>query len=200
MSNETTSVSNELDQGSTSGQEESKDVVAYESHAKLLNQKKQRDKENAELRSQVEKLQEGSLLNEGKKDEVITAQRKKISELEARTAKQENVYGWNIVSSQIESALLDRGVRNPKKALAYARSTMADDIKLLEADENYNIKKEDVDRFADKFLVDNSDMGFVGQVSVSDTNPNNNVLPPTEKPSLESMTEDQLDAALMKSM
>jgi hypothetical protein len=200
MSIETTNASSDLDQDSVLDQDKSKDVVAYESHAKLLKQKKARDQEVLSLKSQIDQLQEGKDLADGNKDKVIEAQRSKITELEKRTIKQENAYGWNIVSGQIESALLDKGVRNPKKALAYARATMSDEIALLRADDNYNIEKEDVGRFVDTFLSGNSDMGFVGPVSVSDTNPSNSVLPAAEKVTLEKATPEQLDELLLKSM
>lgn len=147
------------------------DGIAYDTYRKAVSQYKKASEKIAELETQLSAVAQEKMQAEGKKDELINALRKQTQELEAKYKQSQASYTWNVVGAQIKAELAARGVSNPEKALHYAKAVHRDDLATIQVGEDYTVERNDLQRFVDKFLNENQDMGFVSRVKVKDLPP-----------------------------
>ena len=171
------------------------DGIAYDTYKRTVSQYKTASAENTELKSKLRELEDERLESQGKKDEVIASLRQRLSESEAKRKQDRESYTWNVVGAQVKAELAAKGVKNPDKAFKYARAAHENDLKTLEVNENFEVSKEDLSRFADSFLNDNQDMGFVSRVGVDDITPGRvEITKDGDKPTSK-MSDDELAKA-----
>lgn len=175
--------------GSTEQTETKEDVVSYATHRKLLSERKKDVEKLRRYESELEQFRQDKLSDEGKKDEVIDALRKQVSELGDKYQLSTNRFAKTTVSEQIKSALKAQGCINPDKAM---RLMEVDDLNSIEVDDSYNVNSEDLSRVIDKFQKENEDLPLFNKVSgVKDLTPTNRVEYKEEK-SFNNMTSDEL--------
>ncbi len=175
------------------------DGIAYETHQRALKQRAQFREKNESLEAQLQSYRQKELEDEGKHKEVIQAQRKQITELEDKQKKMSSNYMWNVIGAQLKSEFSAKGVGNPDKVLKFAVATCRDDLSSIEVDDQYQVNREDLSRFVDKFLGENTDMKFVNKVGVKDLSPgrvelNGNENKPLAKKSLDELMSDWQEA------
>jgi len=171
------------------------DGIAYDSYKKAVNQYKSAKSEADSLRAKLQQYEEEKLESQGRKDEVIASLRKQLGELDDKYRGSQRSYTWNVVGAQIKSELAAKGVRNPEKALKYAKAAHKDDLSAIEVDEDYNVNHQDLSRFVDKFLMENQDMGFVSKVGVKDIPPGKVEIDGNENKGVAKMSDDELSKA-----
>lgn len=171
------------------------DGIAYDSYKKAVTQYKSAKSEVDTLKSKLEQYEQERLESQGRKDEVIASLRKQLSELDEKSRRSQQSYTWNVVGAQIKSELAAKGVRNPEKALKYAKAAHKDDLSSIEVDEDYNVNPQDLSRFVDKFLMDNQDMGFVSRVGVKDIPPGRVEIKGNENKGVNKLSDKELDDA-----
>lgn len=185
-------------QGKTEGMTEAEfeqarqDGIAYETHRKALAQRARLKEEREQLSKELESYKQREMESQGKYQELVEAQRKRISELEEKTKQMSTSYQWNVIGAQIKSEFASRGVKAPDKALKYAVAAHKDDLNTIEVDDQYNVNSSDLKRFVDKFLTDNQEMGFVSKVGVRDLPPGKVELDNSSKQSIAKMSKDEL--------
>jgi hypothetical protein len=174
------------------------DSVDYDTYQRAMAQRMKFKQEKEELAGELEKYKQQELEAKGKYQDVIESLRKQNEDLSTKLQKQQASYSWNVIGSQIKSEFIKKGVEPTKvdKALKFATAAHADDLKGIEVDDQYNVNSSDMQRFVDKFLADNVDMGFTKKVKVNDMSPNNNVVGKTDKKSLSKMKDDDLTKML----
>ena len=151
----------------------SDNTVKYETFQKTLKQRA-RFKEEAEAAAkELEAYKQRELEQKGEYKSLVEAQRKRIAELESKSQTMQKAYQETVVADQVKTALLRKGVNEKivDKAWKYALAAHRDDLNSIEVDDKYRVNGEDLDRFADKFLTDNVEMGFTKKVGVKDVNP-----------------------------
>ena len=146
-------------------------TVPYDTHHKALHQRAKFKEERDAAMARLAEIEQKELEAKGEHSKVIESLRSQLSEKESKINEMQSNYGWNVVGSQIKAEFASRGIKNADKALKFASSVHKDDLSTIEVDDQYNVNKEDLGRFVDKFLNDNADMNWIGKVSVKD-NPN----------------------------
>lgn len=189
-----TQEANGVNEGMTEAEFEQKrqDGIAYETHRKALAQRAKFKEDNDTLRAELDSYKQREMESQGKFQELVESQRKRIAELEERNKKMSSQYQWNVVGAQIKSELSTRGVRNADKALKYAIAAHKDDLNTIEVDDQYNVNSEDLGRFVDKFLSDNVDMGWVNKVNVKDLTPGGDKSGNNEPKSISKLSDDEI--------
>lgn len=116
------------------------DVVAYETHKKLLAEKKAlQAKFEAEM-AEKQKLLEEKLTVEGKKDELIESYKKKLNEYEQKTKKVVGSFSERLLQSAISTEASKEGCLNVSDLLR-----LSDTTELVESmDEEFNFDAEKV--------------------------------------------------------
>lgn len=168
------------------------DGIAYDSYQKAVSQKKAAQQRIAELEAKLTTVEQGKMQAEGKKDELIAALRKQTQELESKYKQSQSSYTWNVVGAQIKAELAARGVSNPDKALTYAKAVHKDDLGAIEVDSDFSVNKADMQRFVDKFLNENQDMGFVSKVKVKDLSPGKVEMKKDSNKPLDKLSKEEL--------
>lgn len=167
------------------------DGIAYETHKKALSQRVKFKEEAANYKSELESYKQRELENQGKYKELVDSQRKRIDELETKDKDRDRSYQWNVIGAQIKSEFARKGVNNPEKALKFAAAAHKDDLNTIEVDDQYNVNSSDMQRFVDKFLNENIDMGFVNKVGISDLPPSGHARKEEGK-KISKLSEDEL--------
>lgn len=176
--------------------QQTEDVVKYDTYRKVLNQRYKLKEERDDLNKQLDELRQRELEQQGKYREQAEIYKQKADEYQRELDNIRKRTQFDSVASVIKSKLSDKGVRNPEKAFKYAYAVNQDDLGRIVLTEDGTPDPIDVDRFVDKFLTDNVDMNFVSKPGVSDMPPTNNVQMGGEAPKNASkMTQEQLDAA-----
>lgn len=168
------------------------DKVAYETFQKTLKQRHRFKEEAEKLQAELESYRQKELEEKGKHQELNKSLRKRLEELESENRRMQMAYQENVVSSQIMSEFQKRGISNAEKAWKFARAAHKDDLNLIEVDDQYQIRKEDLSRFADKFLSENADMGWVSRVGVKDISPGKNEFEKEKQKPLSQMTREEV--------
>ena len=181
----------------TKYEQDKQDGIAYDTYKKAVGQYKKANEKAAELEARLSAFEQDKMSAEGKKDEVISQLRTQLSELESKHKASQQSYTWNVVGAQIKSEMATRGIRDPEKALKFATAVHKEDLGGIEIDDNYNVNKQDMQRFVDRFLEENKDMGWQSQVRVNDMTPGNNV-EMGDKPEISKMSVEELTKFLAK--
>jgi len=176
--------------------EEGGDKVAYETYRKVLSQRKADQEKLSEMQQRLQELEHGRLEAEGKKDELLTNYKRQVSDLTEKVKKQATSYTWNVIGAQVKAKMAQKGVKNPDKAFKYAKSVHEDEIKSIQVDDNYNVDGRDLEMFVDKFLNENSDMGFVASGTVKDMAPIGGIVPKEKEKPLSNLSDEEIMEAL----
>lgn len=170
--------------------EETKNVVSYETHARLLGQRKKDAEKTRALEAELEDLKINEASREGKKDDVIEALRKQLAEVREDYDLKTKAYATTTVKGQIKSALLKKGCVSPDKAL---RLMERDDLNSIQLDDDFSVNLEDLDRVIDKFQKENEDLPLFNKVSgVSDLTPTNQVEYKEKQKEFSEMSKEEL--------
>lgn len=81
------------------------DVVAYQTHKRLLSQKKKIEQDHQMAMEELNKLREHKLTTEGKKDELIEAYKKRIGDLEGKV----NDFAYTTVANSVRLKAKEMG-------------------------------------------------------------------------------------------
>lgn len=171
------------------------DGIAYETHRKALAQRAKLKEEAEALRAQLDEYKSREMESQGKYKELVESQRKRISELEAETKAKEKNYQWKVVSGQIQTALMSKGIDNEvvEDALALMTAKHKDDLNTVEVDDSYNVNKDDLSRVVDKFIQSGAGKRLVARnAGVKDLTPGE--IEMGEKPKkLSQLSEEELN-------
>ena len=170
------SVSDAPKTDSSASVETKNDIVAYETHRKLLGEKKRRDEENAKLREELESLKQNELELQGKKDEAIQYWKSKASEVENKLKEERGSFAWNAISGQIreyaakkgckDTDLLIETVKNKRDALAA--------LQVGDSSTGFKVESNDLEFLIDDVRKKHSVL-FGQNVKIADGVPNNKV-------------------------
>jgi hypothetical protein len=169
----------DLDQVSD-GQEKSTDIkqdmVSYESHRKLLGEKKARDAQLAEMQEKLKIYEQNQAEAEGRKDDVIKALREELSGVKTELTKTKTSYAYTTIEGQIKAAAAREGCVNPDKLV---RLLGEDALKGIDVDDRFQVNKEDLQRIVAKAKEENSDIGLFKSktVNINDMPSSNNIAP-----------------------
>lgn len=154
------------------------DVVAYDTHRKLLSEKKKTQAQLEELKKQLGQYEQQKLEAEGRKDEVIKSLRQQLSEKESILKEKDSRYAWNVVSGQIKSRATQEGCKSPDKLL---RLLDKEDLSALEVDDNYMVNQDDLSRIIEKAKRENDFLFSARKANVNDLPPSGKVEQPEKK-------------------
>jgi uncharacterized protein YjbJ (UPF0337 family) len=139
MSNE---VSDQTAEGSaqTSEQQTTKDTVAYDTHRKLLGEKKQVQGQLQEAMTRLETLEQEKLSAEGKKDELLTNLQKKLSESNDKLKKVVGAFQYRAVSNKFVEKARAEGCLKPEKLMQLADLSQIE----VDVDNDFSVSDESV--------------------------------------------------------
>lgn len=110
------------------------DVVAYETHKRLLGEKKKVQSQLAELEAKYNSLNEERLSAEGKKDELLEAYKKRISEMEGKV----NEFAYSSVSNAVRMKAKEMGCVDDDALVKLV------DLSTLSVGEGFSVDQEEV--------------------------------------------------------
>jgi hypothetical protein len=175
--------------GSASGEStKAKDLVSFDSHQKLLKEKKSLLSKYAELESQVAQLSQEKDMAEGNKDKVIEELKKQNQQIKSEFEKTKQSYTWSTLTGEIKREAMKNGCKDPDKLL---RLMSDEDLRSLEIGENFSIDPGSLREIIEKNKKENH---FLFESSPKSAIPGN----PGKKPPVESdkdiksMTLDEL--------
>jgi uncharacterized protein YjbJ (UPF0337 family) len=139
MSNQ---VSDQTVEGSaqTSEQQTTKDNVAYDTHRKLLGEKKQVQSQLQEAMTRLETLEQEKLSAEGKKDELITTVQKKLTEANDKLKKVVGAFQYRAVSNKFVEKARAEGCLKPEKLMQLADLSQIE----VDVDNDFSVSDESV--------------------------------------------------------
>lgn len=145
---------------STSGESvKAKDSVSFDSHQKLLKEKKTLLSKYSELESMVTKLSQEKDMAEGNKDKVIDELKKQNQQIKSEFEKTKQTYTWSTLTSEIKREASKNGCKDPDKLL---RLMSDEDLRSLEIGEDFSIDSGSLKELIEKnrkenhFLFDSS--------------------------------------------
>jgi hypothetical protein len=166
-------VSDQTTNGSANGgnQETIKDTVAYDTHRKLLGEKKQVAAALAEAQARLEALEQDKLSSEGKKDELITKLQKATQEKEEKLKKVVGAFQYRAVSNKFVEKAKAEGCIKPDKLMALA------DLSSVEVDveNDFAVSEESVTTIIENLKKEVPFFFQKGTVNILDKTPNNNI-------------------------
>lgn len=173
---------------------EGKDKVAYETHRKLLGEKKKLQADFQALQDQLNSIELEKKQAEGNKDEVITSLRSQLEESKSQVKEVKKNFAWNTIQAQIKSEAVNRGCVNPD---ALIRLMSRDELNTIEIDDGFNINKDDLSRVLDgaKERFKDIQLFKAPKTKVHDVGSNIADFTPPKK-SLEEMTPEEIKQAL----
>lgn len=139
----------------TSGTVEKPQNVSFESHQKLLGEKKNLKARYDEMEKKLKDLEANQLHAEGKKDELLTNYKKRVDELEGSLSTTKKSFAWNTVVGEIKREALRQGCLNPEKLL---RLMSDETLNSIEIDDNFSVAVESVKRAVEESKKEN---GFI---------------------------------------
>lgn len=155
MENENPNDVSNIDQNASSTTEsngeqvsnDSRDTVAYDTHRKLLSQRK-KDKELLEdMANKLKSYEQKEMEAAGQQQKLIEALRKEAHEAKMEAKKVKQNFAWSNMESQLVSLAKDQGCSLPELLL---RGMDDDDFQSIEVDENFKVNQEDAMRFIEK--------------------------------------------------
>lgn len=181
---------------STSGESvKAKDSVSFDSHQKLLKEKKSLLSKYSELESMVSKLSQEKDMAEGNKDKVIDELKKQNQQIKSDFEKTKQTYTWSTLTSEIKREAAKNGCKDPDKLL---RLMSDEDLRSLEIGEDFSIDSGSLKELIEKnrkenhFLFDSSIKQTVAGIPSKK--------PPVEQEkSIKELSLDELRAAYKQS-
>jgi hypothetical protein len=129
-----------------------KDHVSYDSHQKLLKEKKLEATKRKELEDAVKRLSQEKLEAEGNKDKVLEALKKELGEMKETFSKKEKFYAWNTVSGKIIQEALKQGCKNPDKLIRLLDDS---DLSSIEVGEDFSVDTDALSLLVEKGKKEN---------------------------------------------
>jgi hypothetical protein len=149
MSNEPKDPSGMPDQQAGGGDngdgQQQKDSVSYDSHKKLLGEKKKIQAAHEEALKRLQSLEQEKLEAEGKKDELLSNYRKQIEELEGKYKSAVGNFAFSSVSGKFTEEALKQGCVDTEILLAVA------DLKSLDYDDNFQPDLSQIKMMVEEF-------------------------------------------------
>lgn len=139
------------------------DLVSYESHRKLLGEKKRVESEARELKERLALYEQEKLELEGKKDEALTSWKKKAETYETELKQTKQKYAWNTVENQIKSHALEHGCTNTEVLM---RLLDKDVLKGLEVDDNFQVDRKGITDLLEASKKQYADLNLFGKRKV----------------------------------
>ena len=121
-----------------------KDSVSYETHRKLLAEKKKIAEQFNSLSEELNKLKEEKLMAEGNKEELINSLKKSLEEERANRKKESAAYAYKTISAQVEREALKMGCVDTEALIRLA------DLTSLEVGDDFSLDKEQVRAMLEK--------------------------------------------------
>lgn len=129
--------------------------VSFESHQKLLGEKKNLKAKYDELEKRLKDIESNKLEAEGKKDEALNSYKKRVEELEGSLSTTKKSFAWNTVVGEIKREAMKQGCVNPDKLI---RLMSDDQLNAIEIDDNFAVSVDSVKRVVEESKKDN---GFI---------------------------------------
>jgi hypothetical protein len=173
-----------------------KDSVSYESHKKLLGEKKNLQTKFEQMQAEIESFRQEKMSAEGKKDDVINSLRQQLEERTKEAKELKNNFAWNTVQTQIKNEASAKGCVNPDKLI---RLLSKEEINGIEIDESFNVNHQDLSKLIENAKKEHSDIGLFSErkINVNDVTGKQTDFKPKQK-AYEDMTTEELEAELRK--
>jgi len=179
MENEQVSDQSQQESSASTETQKKQDTVAWETHKRLLGEKKRFEQQFKEASGEAEELrnfkkayEEQKALEEGRQAEVIEDYKAKVKNLEGKLQEKDRKYAFSTIEDQIRTKAVQSGCSNPEKLIKLMES---DDFATLKdgIGDNYKLNPESLEAVMSKLHQENS---FLFK-----TNKTINDLPPTNK-------------------
>lgn len=173
---------------------EGKDKVAYETHRKLLGEKKKLQSEFQALQDEINSMRLEKKQAEGNKDEVIASLRQEVDKFKTQAQDVKRNYVVNTIASQIKTEAINRGCVDGDALL---KLMSKDDLNSVEIDDNFNVNMDDLSRVLDGAKERFSKIGLfkAPKANVSDVGSNINSFTSEEK-STKDMSKEEIKQML----
>lgn len=125
------------------------DTVAYETHQKLLSEKKKLQSKAEAYESELQKLREEKLGTEGKKDELLTEYKKKYEDLEGKFKGSVGKFAMKTLADAIEKEALKSGCLNPKSLSRLV------DMAEIDVNEDFDVNQDQLKKAIEKVKTEN---------------------------------------------
>lgn len=177
---------------------EQKDVVAYESFQRALDEKKRVRDENEQLKSELDKIRRGLKEKQGDQDNTLQSYKKQIEELMAENKNLKSTFAQTQIDTQIQQALSARGCKDPKKALRLMEDESYGAI-FNDVDEKLNVGERTLSYELDKFQKDNPFIFGKPAPKIADGSPGReNAKTLTKELNLEKLSADEIREMIKK--
>ena len=160
------------------------DMVAYETHKRLLGEKKKLQAMYDELKVANNKSNEEKLAAEGKKDELLEAYKKRISEMEGKV----NEFAYSSVSNAVRLKAKDMGCVDDDALVKLI------DLSTLSVGEGFTVDTEEVKTMLENLKKEKSYLFKPVNPNVNNSMPNANPNLEGGKVDFSKMTKDELVA------
>lgn len=158
------------DEASGKAENAKKDVVAYDSYQKVLDEKKRVQESAMKAHQTIERLQQEKLSAEGKKDELISVLQEKVNGLETKIEKTGKNYAWNTLTGAIKREAIKNGCTDADKLI----KLMGDaDLKSITIGEDFSIESESLKTVIEKNKKENFFLFKDSNKKIANGTPNN---------------------------
>lgn len=173
-----------------------KDSVSYESHKKLLGEKKGLQTKFEAMQAELNSFRDDKLSAEGKKDDVINSLREQLNISQKESKELKSNFAWNTVKTQIKNEASVKGCVNPNKLI---KLLSKEEISGIEIDDNFNVNAQDLSKLIENAKKEHSDIGLFSAkiINVNDVTGKQKDFKPKQK-SYDDMTDEELEAELKK--
>jgi len=154
------------------GQSTNKNSVAYDTHKKLLGEKKKMQSQFTEMQDKLKSFEDRELETNGQKDELIASLRGRLEESESKYGNAEKAFAWRQINSAIEKEALSQGCSRPDKLVRLLDDA---DINSIELDQGYMVNNKDVEAIIGKAKEDNAFLFSQKKINVVDQTPVNGI-------------------------
>jgi len=111
--------------------------AVLEKNRELLAEIKNLKGKNQEFQSKLQSYEEEKMVTEGKKDELVDSLRERLTAAERKLEEKDQLYSWDKLTSQIQTAAMKKGCHSPEKLIkllpdsALGKIQVGDDLNLL---------------------------------------------------------------------
>lgn len=166
-----------------------KNEVSYDTHRKLLGEKKTLQAAFVEAQKRLDDLEQAKLSSEGKKDELIQSLQKKVGESTEKLTKVVNAFQYRAVSNTFVEAAKAAGCIDPKKLQALADLSAVE----VDIDNDFAVSEASVKSIIDNLKKEAPFFFNKGQVNIHDTTPNTKIQKePTPAEKIKDLSRDDL--------
>lgn len=181
------SVSDGVQQSSTQTQTETlskSDTVAYETHKKLLGEKKRVQSQLEEMQTKLNSLTEEKLSAEGKKDELLEAYKKRLNEMESKVQD----FAYTSVSNSVRMKAKEMGCVDDEVVVKLI------DLTKLSVGEGFTVDPDEVRTMLESVKKEKSYLFKPQNPNVNNSIPNANPNVEGGKIDFSKMTKEELVA------